>query len=174
MDVSMTLELLAYRALVKLGCKEGYMVSFQAFDAALGKVSLYDGRTMRDEMTFRAALAINSFAGVSRGDYGDTYKSAATVIEMDAMGEPWEERMEERGPSADEAAEVLELMLFDAALSEGEDWAKEDKVERRAAALEAARRARNARRRKRALELKQSSAAAASQKPMRDDVSPSN
>lgn len=40
MHDSMSLELLAYRALVKLGCKEKYMRSFGAFAEALETPSL--------------------------------------------------------------------------------------------------------------------------------------
>jgi hypothetical protein len=149
-----SLELYAYRALVKLGCSGRYMVSFAKFEEALEKVSLCDGRTWRDEPLVCAALAINSFGNVSRGDYGNTYKSAATVIEMDAIGESWERLMTDRGPGPDEAAEVLELMLFDEALSNGENWEKDDEDDRAADAREASRRRRNARRRERRRELK--------------------
>ncbi|WP_339893023.1 hypothetical protein [uncultured Devosia sp.] len=165
MDQSMSLELLAYRALVKLGHTDPCLGSLELFQKALEDVSVYDDEALQDGILLRAALAIHSFDNVNRGDYGDTYKSAATVIEMDALDEPWEPAMLERGPSADDVAEVLERMLFDAALSIGQDWEKEDEDELQANRLEQARRKRNARRRARRRELKQLALTAAAAQP---------
>lgn len=66
---------LAYRALVRMGYRNGAMASLEAYETALSEFSLEEADEDSDEPTLLGALAIRSFGNVDREDYErDTYR----------------------------------------------------------------------------------------------------